>query len=89
MKEEAKIERVFNRMARAKGAIVIKLHGNGWPDSMVLYKGGVIFIEFKSPTGKLSKIQQVIHQQFAESGNKVHVIRSAFDAYDLVFGDEL
>jgi len=49
----------------------------GWPDlTVVLPTGEVHFVEIKTKTGKLSVHQKRIHQELADKGANIHVIRS-------------
>jgi hypothetical protein len=62
--------------ARAKGALARKLDfGMGWPDFLFLHAGRVLFVEFKTPEGRLSAMQQHVHAQLRNSGFVVHTVR--------------
>lgn len=57
---ERDVENPVVRWAQAHGIIVLKLNliGNtGWPDRVFLYKGMMVFIEFKRPGEKLRRNQ--------------------------------
>lgn len=49
---------------------------SGLPDIFILYKGKCCFIELKTVTGRLSRIQEYIHQKIREANGKVEVCRS-------------
>ena len=58
---ESTIERAVCAYAKAKGCLVMKLAGpnqKGQPDRMFIYRGKVLFIEFKAP-GKLPTALQM------------------------------
>lgn len=57
----------------------------GLPDRVFIGHGRIIFIEYKTATGKLSPIQQRIHAIFAEHGITVHVARSVEDTIRILY----
>lgn len=61
---------IHSRMDRAATCTV------GAPDMVIIVKGRVLFIEFKTRTGKLSQEQTIWHYLAKENGHDVHVIRS-------------
>jgi hypothetical protein len=68
---ESTIERTVCAYAKAKGCLTLKLAGQnqrGQPDRLFLYKGLVLFIEFKAP-GKLpTALQSKWLDLMAENG---------------------
>lgn len=55
---ESAIQAKVVAYARARGVICRKLDfGQGWPDYMLLYKGRIAFIEFKTLKGRLRPLQ--------------------------------
>lgn len=49
----------------------------GWPDlTLLLPCGQVLFVELKTPTGRLSKLQQYTHDRIKENNGHVYTIRS-------------
>ena len=49
----------------------------GWPDlTVILPNGTVLFVEIKTKTGRLSKLQQHIHQQMRANNAHVYTVRS-------------
>ena len=46
----------------------------GVPDRIVIHDGHVYFVELKAPNGRLSKMQQYMHKQFAKVGIEVFVL---------------
>lgn len=78
MNETTISSKITNRLKKL-GYIVIRLRStgdSGWPDLMVLKDGHVDFIEVKTPTGKLSKIQEERRKQLQEAGFRCMVIHS-------------
>lgn len=65
----AKTEGVYARKMQAVGRV-------GFPDVLIAFKGVVIFIELKSPTGKggLSEMQIWEHTQLRMAGCDIRVI---------------
>jgi hypothetical protein len=49
----------------------------GWPDRQILLgKGRHVWVEFKTPTGRLTPLQEAVHRDLRSNGDEVHVIRS-------------
>ena len=74
---ESVIEKAVCKAAEKNGWLVIKLLSQlqkGLPDRMFLKDGKVLFIEFKAPGKKPTKLQGYIHKKFGEVGHKVYVI---------------
>lgn len=47
---------------------VIQTNKNGWPDLQAHKDGMTIFIEVKTPIGKVSELQKYRHQQLKDKG---------------------
>ncbi len=58
----------------------------GFPDIQILYNEKVLFIEFKSLTGKLTDSQKALFQQFESNGFPVHIIRT-FQKFQMLVND--
>ena len=57
----------------------------GFPDlTVVLPRGRVLFIEVKTPTGRLSKRQEIMIRWLAERGAEVYVVRSVNDVQKIL-----
>lgn len=57
----------------------------GWPDiTAVLPNGQVLFIELKTATGKLSKLQEYTLQKLQENNANSYVIRSVKEFRQIV-----
>lgn len=69
MIRERDIEAKFRDLCKSLGWLSIKLMKTsvvGMPDRLVITKNGVlVFVELKSPTGKVSPIQARVHIQLA------------------------
>lgn len=87
MAAEARIEKKSCAHATTKGWLARKLktHNNrGAPDRMFLRNGRVLFVEFKAPNGRLSKLQIYEHEQYFKKGIKVHVVDNFKDFAELI-----
>lgn len=74
--KEADIESRFCRMLKARGYMVIKMGMEGWPDRLVVGpEGQTGYIEFKTSSGNLSKLQRERVNWLAEHDHCVFVIR--------------
>lgn len=76
---EGPIETASCKYAKTLGCRPIKLAGGatGEPDrAFLLPRGYVWLVEFKSPVGRLSKRQQLVHLELVRIGHPVSVIRS-------------
>ena len=56
----------------------------GFPDLTVVLPGRVLFIEVKTPTGRLSKRQEIMIRWLAERGAEVYVVRSVNDVQKIL-----
>lgn len=83
MTTEADIENAFVAYASSRGCEALKLRidgQNGWPDRTVISPGGVLFMEFKRPEGKLRPMQKVWRKMLREMGHEVWTPRSVEEA---------
>lgn len=82
MPSEASLEGRCCAHAKGLGCWPLKLWPTlaGLPDRLLLIPGGrVWFVEFKTPTGRVSKIQQWVHRRLAGLGFRVSVVREYAD----------
>ena len=91
---ESVAERKHAKLAQAAGWFtdkIMKTSRNGFPDRFfarakrqdvcrTCNKGAVILLEWKSPTGVLSKQQELRIEQLRAAGVEVHVVRSIEEA---------
>jgi hypothetical protein len=75
---EARTEEAFCRFAESHGCLPLKLRVDGqkgFPDRTVLTRSGVLFVEFKSPTGRCSEHQNEWLDKLRSLGYVVLVAR--------------
>lgn len=73
---EAAVVRYAQRCGIPKEGIV-KLNGFGkrsLPDRMFLYRGEVLFIEFKREGARPTPLQEHLHARWRRLGHKVHIV---------------
>lgn len=58
----------------------------GVPDDIFIKEGRVVFIEFKSNQGHLSRLQQVEIELLREAGAEVYVVDNINDGIDVLNG---
>ena len=87
---ENRVEAGFARWCRERGLFCVKLMGAslvGFPDRTVLLPGAkVIFIEFKSPAGKTSKMQDRVIAALRALGFPVLVTSDKAEAMSFTIG---
>ena len=74
---ERVIEQKVTEYAEALGVLQLKVNiigRRGWPDRIYLYKGRVLFIEFKAPEEEPRKLQLYIHNILRANGFEVEVV---------------
>ena len=75
---ELDIPLVYHRPDRKSGI------QTGWPDFTVAYARRVVFIEAKTPEGRLSEVQRNVHKFIRKAGNIVVVCRSLEECKEAV-----
>jgi len=83
MVTEAEIEKPTVALATMHGWFVRKVEWpgrRGAPDRVFIKDGRVVWIEFKSPTGKPTKQQLLEIRRMREAGAEVHICNSLEDA---------
>ena len=78
--KESSIEQAACRKAKAAGWLPIKLGQSGMPDRLFVKDGEAVFIEFKTPTGRVSKLQIHTIALLEEYGAEVYICRSVDQA---------
>ena len=91
---EKDIEKLFRDEIKKAGGKAYKFTspGNdGVPDRIVMLPGGrIVFVELKTDTGKLSRLQELQCRQIAELGQTVRILHGLAEVRDffLEFGLE-
>jgi len=86
---ESHTEEIVSIYAEARGCLQVKLTilGRvGWPDRLYLYKGKVLFIEFKRLGEKPKKIQLWMHSKIISHGFQVVVVDTISEGKDYIDG---
>lgn len=87
---EKRVEAAFAKWGREQGLFVLKLAAQGvtgFPDRTIIIPGGrLVCIEFKSPTGKTSKVQDQRIAALRTLGVPVLVTSVLAEAKDFVRG---
>ncbi len=76
---EAQIQTQISNYLKTEGWLVVKnmtISLNGWPDLSAYHTDKHIMIEVKTPTGRLSRIQQYRIAQLRKLEHKVYVVSS-------------
>ena len=63
---------------------IINASPNGMPDLMAIKDGKVIFLEVKTATGKLSKLQEYQLDRLNDMGISSFVVRSTHDVKEIL-----
>lgn len=86
---ERDLEKYFTAQCKKYKLLSLKLHvkfARGWPDRIVpLENGEVLWVELKRPGGKVSALQNKVHNDLNKLGHKVYVIDSK-EGIDRVLG---
>lgn len=81
---ESSIEASFVRWCKKHNIKTLKLvlnPGAGWPDRAVLFKDNrICWLEFKTPTGRLSDAQNAVIDLLSDHGHLVYVVKSLPEA---------
>ena len=86
---ESLIEKKVCDYAKTKGMLPLKftpVGTTGYPDRIILCKGGAAFIEFKTLRGVPSPIQLVRIRELEVSGFRVAVVRTVEDGKRFIDG---
>lgn len=87
MARESHIERSACRLLQQAGCLTPKAGTDGWPDRLVIWAPGRHFwIEFKTPTGRLTTAQKVRIPRLMARGEEIYVVTSASEALALLAG---
>jgi len=91
MSPEAKIKKQLIKVNAADGWHVDYWLGQkGEPDLIAVKSGEVIFVEVKTPTGRVRPLQHHYHKVLREHGARVFIVRAVvkFDELLLTKGDQ-
>jgi hypothetical protein len=87
--KESTIERyLVTQVAKHKGLCWkwVSPGHSGVPDRIVMLPGQPpVFVEVKAPTGRLSAIQRVVHEQLKRAGQTVYVVYKQEDVTALIY----
>ena len=83
---EKRLEQHLGRILIRRGALFYKFVSPGRPgvpDRIAVMPGGrIVFVELKTDTGRLSKIQRIEEQRIMDRGAEVYVVRpSTLEAF--------
>lgn len=77
---EKNLQQKVLQICKQRDILALKLDSSssrGWPDLVVIMPTGEQFyVELKTKTGKLSKLQEHMHKQITKNKGLVYVIRS-------------
>jgi len=77
---ESQIQARVIEFARRRGVIARKLSfGEGWPDYMFLWKGRILFIEFKRPGERPKPLQVYVIELIRKQGFEVILVDNIID----------
>ena len=87
---ESEIQKQIIDYCTAKGALVFRMNAGsrnynnkqapkGTPDLFVVKKPVAVWVEVKTPTGKVSEVQEKMHDRLRELGQRVIIARSVED----------
>lgn len=77
--KESRVEKVLTWEVKARGGWAVKFlpSVSGLPDRIILMPGGrIMFVETKSPTGRVKPHQTVVHNRLRALGFEVFVLSS-------------
>lgn len=84
---ERTLQRKITLLCKKHAILTRKLDATnhrGWPDLIAIKGGVVVFLEIKTPTGRVSELQQVTHRELAAHGAVVEVVRSLEEAQKII-----
>lgn len=85
---EKNLQQKIIQICKKHDILVVKVDSTsrrGWPDlTLLLPHGVVLFVELKTPTGKLSKLQEHTHKQIKANNGNVFTIRTTHEFQALI-----
>jgi len=88
---EKVIESMSAKWATSQGWLTYKFVSpaqRGVPDRVFIKGGRVVFIELKTKTGVVGKLQQYVMDDMVAHGAEVHVCRSVEEVQDVLNNEE-
>lgn len=88
MKESKLQSLCIKQIAPKHGWLGIKLlpfQTKGLPDCFFIGHGKVLFVEFKTESGVISKVQKYMHDKFNEYDIEVHIIKTVDEFNQLLY----
>ena len=87
--KEKQIENQIRKALTDRGFWVVKIHGgiyqmSGLPDLLAIRDGRAYWFEVKTPTGKVSRLQEEIIKELRSIGCTAEVVRSREEAVSYV-----
>lgn len=82
--KESTLERKVAQWAKKHGFETFRINTSGWPDRVFLYGGEMLFMEFKTTKGRLSKRQTARIKWLRENEYEVHVTNDYEEAIMLL-----
>lgn len=74
---ENKLEQYLSKRVKDKGGLSFKWASpgvRGVPDRIIIFDGRVIFVELKTETGRLSKLQEYMISKLCQHGCQVKIL---------------
>lgn len=88
--KERMLERHFSHTCKQMRVLTLKLNvvgQRGWPDRVVILPNRQVFwVELKTVVGRVSPMQQHIHEQLRDAGHIVLVLRTKEEITDALLG---
>ena len=84
---ETKLKNKVKSYLKSIGAFHLKLSDRatgGIPDLVVFYRGRTVFVELKTPTGVVSKLQEWTIDQIKAQGCEAYICRSVEDVKKVI-----
>lgn len=79
---------ILHKLNKIDGCRARKIHGGGygagWPDIIAVKNGHTIFLEVKTPRGKVSKLQAIELAAWHDAGATCAIIRSVNEALQII-----
>lgn len=89
MKESALTRKILKYLNSLPETWAVKIHGSiyqqaGLPDILGIKSGRWFFIEVKTPEGRVSRIQEVLHEKIWEAGGRVYIVHDMDEFWNVL-----